>query len=85
MAQYGCGAQRPSRRRAQAEIPAHRAESADSHRVALHRKRLKTVRGVVSRVVHERTDGIGREFLTRIGAQESLERCWLLNGWVEPL
>jgi hypothetical protein len=68
VAKYDCGAQRGSRRRAQAEIPAYRAKSADSHTVALHRKRLKALRGFMSRVVHARTDGVGRELLIRVRA-----------------
>jgi hypothetical protein len=80
VAQYDCGAPKASRRRAQADIPTHRAESADSHNVALHRKRLKALRGVMSRVVHERTDGVGRELLFRVQAEEGLQGFCLLNG-----
>jgi hypothetical protein len=39
----------------------------------------------MSRVVHEPTDRVGQQFLTRIGVQEGLQRCCMLEGRVEPL
>jgi hypothetical protein len=40
--------------------------------VVLHRNRLKALRNVVPRVVHERTDGVVQGFVARIGVQEGL-------------
>ncbi len=37
------------------------------------------------RVVHERTDGVGLELFTRIGAKQGLQRFCLVDGGIEPL
>ena len=52
---------------------------------SLHRDRLKTLRHIMARVIDQRAHGVGRQCRTRIGSEESIQGCNLLEGGIEPL
>ena len=54
-------------------------------RFSLHRDRLKALWHIMEWVIDQRTHRAGHEFFTRIRAEESFERFYVLKCGVEPL